>query len=87
MSRAGCPYDNAMAESFMKTLKAEEVDAAEYRDLTDARNAIAGFVDQVYNRQRLHSALSYRPPEEFERIHETAIGLPSDREATTIAVP
>lgn len=73
MSRAGCPYDNAMAESFMKTLKAEEVDAAEYRDLADARNAIAGFIDHVYNRQRLHSALNYRPPEEFEQIHNAAV--------------
>jgi putative transposase len=68
MSRAGCPYDNAMAESFMKTLKAEEVDAAQYRDLDDARHAIAGFIDHVYNRERLHSALGYRPPEEFEKI-------------------
>ena len=63
MSRAGCPYDNAMAESFMKTLKAEAVDAAQYRDLADASNAIADFINEVYNRQRLHSALSYRPPE------------------------
>lgn len=87
MSRAGCPYDNAMAESFMKTLKAEEVDAARYRDLADARNGIASFIDQVYNRQRLHSALNYRPPEEFELIHKPAIRLPSDREATLTTVP
>ena len=65
MSRVGNPYDNARAESFMKTLKHEEVDAREYRDLSDARRHIAGFID-VYNRQRLHSALSYRPPLEFE---------------------
>jgi putative transposase len=87
MSRAGCPYDNAMAESFMKTLKAEEVDAAQYRDLADASNAIADFINEVYNRQRLHSALSYRPPEEFELIHKTAIGRPSDREVLTTPVP
>jgi len=87
MSRAGCPYDNAMAESFMKTLKAEEVDAAQYRDLADARNAIASFIDQVYNRQRLHSALNYRPPEEFELINTPAIRWPSDRDTITTTVP
>jgi transposase InsO family protein len=66
MSRAGCPYDNAMAESFMKTLKVEEVDGTAYRDLADARARIGQFIDTVYNRQRLHSALDYRSPEEFE---------------------
>jgi transposase InsO family protein len=81
MSRAGCPYDNAMAESFMKTLKAEEVDAAQYRDLADARNAIAGFIDHVYNRQRLHSALAYRTPEEFELIQN--LGRPTAPSQTT----
>jgi transposase InsO family protein len=83
MSRAGCPYDNAMAESFMKTLKAEEVDAAQYRDLADARNAIARFIDHVYNRHRLHSALQYRPPEEFELIHNPVDRLSSDHSPTT----
>jgi transposase InsO family protein len=87
MSRAGCPYDNAMAESFMKTLKAEEVDAAQYADLADARNAVGGFIDHVYNRQRLHSALGYRPPEEFEMIHEPVIGRPSDHITLTTTVP
>ncbi|MFQ5439794.1 MAG: IS3 family transposase [Paracoccaceae bacterium] len=66
MSRPGCPYDNAMAESFMKTLKTEEVDAGDYRDLEAARSAIGSFIETVYNRQRLHSALDYRSPEEFE---------------------
>jgi putative transposase len=66
MSRAGCPYDNAMAESFMKTLKTEEVDARPYRDLAHARTDIGCFIETVYNRQRLHSALGYRSPEEFE---------------------
>jgi transposase InsO family protein len=66
MSRIGCPYDNAMAESFMKTLKAEEVEAADYRDLADARTRIGDFIETVYNRQRLHSALRYLSPEEFE---------------------
>lgn len=66
MSRAGCPYDNAMAESFMKTLKTEEVNGAAYRDLADARNRIGRFLEDVYNRQRLHSALGYLSPQEYE---------------------
>ena len=66
MSRPGCPYDNAKAESFMKTLKQEEVDGADYRDIDHARACIAAFLDEVYNRQRLHSALNYRSPMEFE---------------------
>jgi putative transposase len=66
MSRAGCPYDNAMAESFMKTLKAEEVNGADYRDLADASARIGQFIETVYNHQRLHSALRYLSPEEFE---------------------
>jgi putative transposase len=87
MSRAGCPYDNAMAESFMKTLKVEEVDAAGYRDLADARSTIASFIGQVYNRERLHSALDYRPPEEFEMIHGATIRRLSDRDVATTTVP
>lgn len=66
MSRPGNPYDNAKAESFMKTLKQEEVDGSEYRDSNHARRAIGRFLENVYNRQRLHSALDYRPPVEFE---------------------
>ena len=68
MSRPGCPYDNAMAESFMKTLKQEEVDGQIYRDLDHARASIGTFIDEVYNRQRLHSALGYLAPTEFEAI-------------------
>ena len=66
MSRAGCPYDNAMAESFMKTLKQEEVDGRAYRDLAEAKAAIGRFVEEIYNRQRLHSALGYLAPAAFE---------------------
>ena len=67
MSRTASPYDNAQAESFMKTLKYEEVYRTEYRSLEDARASIGEFLDKIYNRERLHSALGYRPPLEFER--------------------
>jgi putative transposase len=67
MSRVGNPYDNAKAESFMKTLKQEEVDGTAYRDVAEARARIGSFIEAVYNRQRLHSALDYLSPEEYER--------------------
>ena len=67
MSRRGNPYDNAQAESFMKTLKYEEVYRTEYRDLTEAYASISEFIERVYNEQRLHSALGYVPPAEFEQ--------------------
>ena len=66
MSRKGNPYDNAKAESFMKTLKYEEVFRQDYRDLLEAHAGIGYFLEQVYNQKRLHSALGYRPPAEFE---------------------
>jgi putative transposase len=66
MSGVGNPYDNAKAESFMKTLKQEEVDGKAWRTIQEARNDIARFLETTYNRQRLHSALGYRPPVEFE---------------------
>jgi transposase InsO family protein len=66
MSGVGNPYDNAKAESFMKTLKHEEVDGKAWSSITAARKDIAHFLETTYNRQRLHSALGYRPPVEFE---------------------
>ena len=67
MSRRGNPYDNATCESFIKTLKYEEVYRTEYRDLAEARASIGMFLEQVYNQKRLHSALGYLPPAELER--------------------
>jgi len=69
MSRKGNPWDNAACESFMKTLKYEEVHRNEYRDLAEARASIAEFLEKVYNQKRLHSALGYLPPAEFEAQH------------------
>lgn len=67
MSRAGRPYDNAMCESFIKTLKQEEIYTRQYRDRAELELHIAEFLEQYYNRRRLHSALGYRSPESFER--------------------
>ncbi len=66
MSRKGNPYDTAACESFMKTLKQEEVYRNEYRDFHEARASIGAFLERVYNQKRLHSALGYVPPAEFE---------------------
>jgi transposase InsO family protein len=66
MSRKGNPYDNAACESFMKTLKYEEVYRMEYRDFSDARSCIGEFLERIYNQRRLHSALGYTSPAEFE---------------------
>ncbi|SJM34503.1 IS3 element protein InsF [Mesorhizobium delmotii] len=66
MSRVGNPYDNAKAERFMRTLKEEEADGRAYRDIDDARNRIGEFIDAVYNKQRLHSAIDYQSPDEYE---------------------
>jgi len=67
MSRKGNPWDNAACESFMKTLKYEEVLRNEYRDLADARASIREFLEKIYNEKRLHSALGYMPPARFEK--------------------
>ena len=80
MSRVGNPYDNAKAESFMKTFKTEEVDGRLYRNLREAEQCIGTFIDEVYNKQRLHSALNYRPPAEFEAWHRASL-VPGGRGA------
>ncbi len=82
MSRQGNPYDNAVAESFMKTLKYEEVYRQDYRDLAEARASIGRFLEQVYNEKRLHSALGYRPPVEFEQSLARLSGTPQSSSGT-----
>jgi transposase InsO family protein len=74
MSRPANPYDNASCESFIKTLKREEIYANPYQDLDHLRANIQEFIEQYYNRQRLHSALGYQPPEEFEQAQPTSTG-------------
>ena len=66
MGRRGNPYDNAKAERFMRTLKEEEIHASSYLDAAEAKAGIGHFIETVYNRQRLHSALDYLTPEEYE---------------------
>jgi putative transposase len=67
MSRRGNAYDNAQAESFIKTLKYEEVYLFEYETMDEARSRIGHFLEEVYNQKQLHSALGYVPPVEFEQ--------------------
>ena len=81
MSRPANPYDNASCESFIKTLKREEIYANKFDDLEHLRANIAQFMEEYYNRQRLHSALGYRPPEEFEQQTECS-GQAESRSAT-----
>jgi transposase InsO family protein len=85
MSRPANPYDNASCESFIKTLKREEIYANQYDDLEHLRANIEGFIEQYYNRQRLHSALGYRSPEEFEQQVASQTGI-EDVNAATIMV-
>jgi putative transposase len=80
MSRAGRPWENGRCESFIRTLKEEEIDARPYDDLAELERHIEEFIDQFYNRERLHSALGYRSPEEFEQkvaTERTALGMPA----------
>lgn len=71
MSRKGNPYDNAKAESFMKTVKTEEVHISDYGSFPEAKDQISHYIDIVYNNKRLHSALDYKPPAEFEAEYFT----------------
>jgi putative transposase len=82
MSRPANPYDNASCESFMKTLKREEIHANEYRDLEHLRENVALFIEDYYNRVRLHSALGYRPPAEFEQNEQTVMAGAGSQGAT-----
>ena len=70
MSARGNPYDNAIVESFIRTLKYEEVYLNEYETFSDALDSIAHFVEDVYNKKRLHSAIGYRSPMDFEKEKE-----------------
>lgn len=70
MSRKGNPYDNAAMESFMKTLKQEEVYLWEYRTMADAIERLPQFLENVYNQKRRHSSLEYKSRAEFEKLQE-----------------
>jgi putative transposase len=76
MSCVGKPANNAVCERFMRTFKEDEVLLREYFDLADARLSIAQYLDVTYNLKRLHSALGYRPPAEFEKLHLEPAPLP-----------
>jgi transposase InsO family protein len=82
MSRPANPYDNASCESFLKTLKREEIYANQYSDLEQLRTNIEEFIEKYYNRQRLHSALGYRSPEEFEQQAEHSDSMTQFRSPT-----
>ena len=77
MSRPANPYDNAACESFMKTLKQEEIYCNQYADFDELSKHLEEFLGAYYNRLRLHSALGYRTPEEFERDAATALAGPA----------
>ncbi len=77
MSRAHCPYDNAVCESWIKTLKQEEIYANEFQDVVDLEGHLEEFIDRYYNRLRLHSALGYRTPEQFEAITTGPPAIPA----------
>jgi putative transposase len=74
MAGVGNPYENAKPESFFRTLKMEEVYLKDYRDFEEAEQNIGEFIEEVYNRKRLHSSLGYLPPVEFEALHVLQAG-------------
>jgi hypothetical protein len=84
MSRPANPYDNAACESFMKTLKQEEIYCHQYADFNELSAHLEEFIDTYYNRQRLHSALGYRTPEEFERDAAAAPASGGSHDAATL---
>jgi transposase InsO family protein len=84
MARQGNPYDNALAESFMKTLKHEEVYLWDYETFSDVQKRIPFFIEEVYNKKRLHSSIGYLPPQEFEeRLFEKERNLTPCQLVTT----
>jgi transposase InsO family protein len=85
MSRPGNPYDNAKCERFMKTLKQEEIRCFEYKDMQDLRANLSVFFDRYYNAARLHSALGYRSPDEFERQALTSTNKPEILRAPSVS--
>jgi transposase InsO family protein len=84
MSRAGNPYDNAKCESFIKTLKQEEIHTRKYRNRADLEAHIGEFIERYYNRRRLHSALDYRSPEAFE---QSLLGQPAAVPVASMSFP
>ena len=84
MSRAANPYDNAKCESFIKTLKQEEIYTRQYRDRADLEAHIGEFIERYYNRRRLHSALDYRSPEAFE---QSLLGQPAAVPVASMSFP
>ena len=74
MSRPGCPWENGRCESFIRTLKHEELDARPYRTLEELREHVTEFIEQIYNLKRLHSALGYQSPVEFEERQAAGLG-------------
>jgi putative transposase len=73
MSRPARPWENGKCESFIKTLKREEIDARRYANFGELRQHLEEFIEQIYNKVRLHSALDYRSPEEFESAHQSEV--------------